>query len=160
MIGPSLLGEHNKKSDYLTVLGVFVGMCFFFADELKSGFENMNIKVIIGDCCSILSGVTMSLTNMPFIIKNGMPDTRSLIFMILAGIINCSLPAIFYSMGLKTVSALSAMLISLLEPLMNPIWVLIFYGEIPSILCIIGGVMIIFFVIIREILHKKQFKNG
>lgn len=187
LIGPFLLGEHNKKSDYLTVLGVFVGMCFFFADELRAGFENMNIKVIIGDCCSILSGVTMSLTTMllrkqknggkgvdsymlsmlfvslitlPFIIKNGLPDSRSLIFMILAGVINCSLPAIFYPMGLKTVSALSAMLISLLEPLMNPIWVLIFYGEIPSILCIIGGVMIISFVIIREILHKKQFKNG
>ena len=64
LIGPSLLGEHNKKSDYLTVLGVFIGMCFFFADELKSGFENMNIIVIIGDCCSILSGVTMSLTTM------------------------------------------------------------------------------------------------
>lgn len=119
--------------------------------------------------CAFCSAATMIL----FVIANRLTTAANAIhhkkrnarhpllnFLILAGIINCSLPAIFYPMGLKTVSALSAMLISLLEPLMNPIWVLIFYGEISSILCIIGGVMIIFFVIIREILHKNQFKNG
>ena len=44
----------------------------------------------------------------------------------------------------------------MIEPLMNPVWVLIFVHEVPELLCIIGGLIIIGCVVLREVLGRKH----
>ena len=44
----------------------------------------------------------------------------------------------------------------MIEPLMNPVWVLIFVHEVPDIFCIIGGLIIIGCVVLREVLGRKH----
>ena len=39
----------------------------------------------------------------------------------------------------------------MIEPVLNPVWVFLGYGEIPSITAIIGGVIILGAIIIRTL---------
>ena len=91
-----------------------------------------------------------------FAAGNGMPDVKSLIFLVLLGTVQMGLPNYMYAVGIKTVRALSASLITMIEPLMNPVWVLIFVHEVPELLCIIGGLIIISCVVLREVLGRKH----
>ncbi len=187
LLGPILLNEKNKWSDYLCVFGVIAGMFLFFADSFfsqKTG--NFNKIRLWGNIIAVLSGITYALCTIflrkvkgfkgasqnsfilaqlitfifciPFILKNGLPDKQSIIFLILLGILQMALPNALYAYGIKTVSALSAILITMIEPLMNPVWVAIFANEIPSATCIAGGIIILFFIVIREAINTRLSK--
>lgn len=91
-----------------------------------------------------------------FTTENSIPDGRSLLFLILLGVFQMGIPNVMYSIGIKKVRALSASLITMLEPLMNPVWVLIFVGEVPSWYSILGGVIILGCILGREILGSKK----
>lgn len=185
LFGPVFLGEKNTKIDYLTVAGVFVGMLMFFADEFAGGLGNLNKTVMIGNLLAVLSGVTMGFTTiflrkqksgksvesymisqllgfvifLPAVFSNGLPDGRSCVFIVLLGIVVGGLPGIFYATGLRTVSALTASLVAMTEPLMNPIWVFIFMGEIPGKFCIAGGIVIVGFVVFRIMFSSMKAKR-
>lgn len=181
IFGPKLLGEKNSKIDYISIAGVLVGMIIFFANELTSGLEKINKRIILGDLFAILSGFCLAFYTMftrmqknskavnssilsqilgliftlPFLFVNGIPDGKSVFFLFLCGLINGALALFFYPLGLKKISALSASLLSMIEPITNPIWVLIFTGEMPSPLCILGGLIILSFVVFRIVFQKK-----
>lgn len=59
------------------------------------------------------------------------------------GVIQLGIPYFLFSKGLKTVSLQEASLIVLLEPVLNPIWVALAVGEVPSMATLIGGGMIL-----------------
>lgn len=71
------------------------------------------------------------------------------------GVFQNGIPSILYSRGLDKVPALTGSFISMIEPLMNPVWVFLATGECPSILALIGGVLIIGFVTMRGAVQKK-----
>jgi drug/metabolite transporter (DMT)-like permease len=56
-----------------------------------------------------------------------------------------------FSFGLKRVFAVEASIISMVEPVLNPVWVLIGYGEVPAVYAIAGGVIIISAITIRTV---------
>ncbi|MCR4733873.1 MAG: DMT family transporter [Treponema sp.] len=223
-----LLGEKNKKIDYITFAGIVVGMLLFFADNLlqKESGEFAE-TALLGNILALCSGITFAgttifqrkqqllaaqeeqaqnirLNNVPdrileeksdtekqspaenktkkqkslnssrdafmiaqlitccfglpfvFLKENGIPDSKSLIFLLLLGIFQMGIPNIMYSIGIKKVTALSASLITMIEPLMNPIWVFIFTHEIPGWKCLLGGLIILGFILLREILAKSK----
>ena len=48
-----------------------------------------------------------------------------------------------FTFGLKRVSALESSLVAMLEPILNPVWVMIGFGEMPGFYAIIGAAIII-----------------
>ena len=50
---------------------------------------------------------------------------------------------ILMCIGLRTTPAVTASLICGLEPIMNPVWVALFYGEKMSRLALIGAVIVV-----------------
>lgn len=106
----------------------------------------------------MIAQIITALFGLSFIFfkENSIPDLQSLIFLLLLGIFQMGIPNVMYSKGIKNVPALSASLITMLEPLMNPIWVLIFVHEIPSWSCILGGVLILGFILLREVVSQKK----
>ena len=91
-----------------------------------------------------------------FSTDNGIPDKKSLLFLVLLGVVQMGIPNVAYTIGIKKVRALSASLITMLEPLMNPVWVFLFVHEIPSIFSIIGGIIILACILMREIINKRK----
>lgn len=54
----------------------------------------------------------------------------------------------FFQRGLRTTRALTASLISLIEPVINPVWVALLVGEIPSVSTFFGGVFVLISVVL------------
>lgn len=54
------------------------------------------------------------------------------------------------------VRAFAVNFISMIEPLMNPIWVLLFVGEVPSLPAIFGGILILGCITIRTVIQNKK----
>ncbi|MHC5543562.1 EamA family transporter, partial [Singulisphaera rosea] len=59
------------------------------------------------------------------------------------GLIQMAIPYIFFARGLRTIDAPEASLITLVEPILNPIWVLLVAGERPAGATIVGGLLLL-----------------
>lgn len=168
-----LRDEKTTFIDILVIIGVFCGMVLFFFDELS-------FSTNIGNFIALISGITFGLTAVflrrqkkarpidsfmlahlitfvaaiPFIFKAGLPSTTSSIGIVLLGVLQTGIPSILFGWGIVGVSALSAALITMLEPILNPIWVAIFIHEYPSPRAVIGGVIIICCITFRSVFYS------
>ena len=104
----------------------------------------------------ILGNILTGIIGLPFIIDSGIPSQQSMIALIVLGVFQLGIPYILYSKAIKHVSALDAVLIPVLEPILNPIWVFLLLGESIGILPIIGGAIIITAITIRAILYRTK----
>ena len=169
IMGYFFLKEKIYKKDIFAIIIIMIGMILFVKDGLKSGN-------LFGDFLGLLSGISfagvsvtlrMDKDNDPmqnvfwgnivgFIIaipfmKGIELTTPNIIGALSLGIFQLGTAYVLYVKGLKYVSALEGVLIPMLEPILNPIWVMLVVGEKPGTLAIIGGVIIISGVLIREI---------
>ncbi len=175
MFGPVILGEKNKISDYISVVVVICGMVLFFSEGLETGNMAGNViaalsGVAFGFCTifmrnqspdrSINSFVLAHLITFvsccPFVFIYGMPSPLSCVGLLLLGFFQIGIPSVLYSVGLKNVRALTATFISMIEPLMNPVWVMLFTGETPSWQCIAGGSLILGCIGVRAVLARQK----
>jgi drug/metabolite transporter, DME family len=67
------------------------------------------------------------------------PDPRDWLMLVAFGVVQLAIPYILFARGLRVVQAPEAALITLLEPVLNPIWVLLRHGERPADATLIGG---------------------
>jgi len=65
-------------------------------------------------------------------------------------------PIHLFSIAIKHVTAMEAILIPIIEPILNPIWVLLMVGEVPGKWAIVGGVIVIAAVTTRGILTNRR----
>jgi drug/metabolite transporter (DMT)-like permease len=84
-----------------------------------------------------------------------LPDAKSWLGLLLLGVFQLGLSYIFYAAAIKHVSALEAILIPVLEPLLNPLWVFLLLGESPGWWAMIGGVIVLGAVTTRRVLMTK-----
>jgi len=80
---------------------------------------------------SNVTGITMSL------------DLLGIIGILFLGVFQIALGYVFYMKSLKLISPLDTSLICLIEPLTNPVWVLIFVKEVPSAFALTASVFVI-----------------
>jgi drug/metabolite transporter, DME family len=59
------------------------------------------------------------------------------------GVVQLGIPYWLFSKGLEHVSVQEASLIVLIEPVLNPLWVALIVGELPSGVTLIGGIFIV-----------------
>ena len=67
-----------------------------------------------------------------------------------------ALAYIFMCSGLKTTPAVTASLISGIEPILNPILVAIFYGETIGSFALVGAAFVIVTVLVYNVLLAKK----
>jgi drug/metabolite transporter (DMT)-like permease len=75
------------------------------------------------------------------------PSIASILFM---GIFQIGAASLLFSAGIKRISAFSAMLTAMIEPVLNPVWVLLVTGEAPSLAALFGGLVIIAAVVVAS----------
>jgi len=77
------------------------------------------------------------------------------------GAVQLGLPYFLFSKGLQNLSLQEASLIALIEPVLNPLWVALTVGEIPSTATLTGGTMILMGLGVRylwPILHRPAVR--
>lgn len=153
--------ERPKRMDIAASVVVFIGIICFFIDGLSSG--NM-----LGNVLAVLSGVSYAGVFMMNSFEKS--DSLSSIFLGQAlsavtcvwfvfgetdfgitaiggiaalGIFQLALAYIFMSKGLDEVPAVTASLTTAIEPILNPLWVALFYHEMITPLAFVGAVIVI-----------------
>jgi drug/metabolite transporter (DMT)-like permease len=88
-----------------------------------------------------------------FVVSSQLTLTLSQLgILVVMGAVQLGLPYFLFSKGLQSVSLLEASLIALIEPVLNPVWVALTVGEIPSTATLSGGLMILFGLGVRYLL--------
>ncbi|ACF13184.1 protein of unknown function DUF6 transmembrane [Chloroherpeton thalassium ATCC 35110] len=86
-------------------------------------------------------------------------STADSVMVAFLGILQIGIPYVIFSRGIAAIPALDASLLSMLEPVLNPIWVLLFVGEIPSFNAIIGGAILLAAVAFQSYRTGQFFKS-
>jgi drug/metabolite transporter (DMT)-like permease len=80
---------------------------------------------------------------LPFVWFLATPMPAQLVVLFLFGAVQMGLPYWLVARGLRVVSPQEAGMITLLEPLLNPLWAYLIAAEAPSALTLVGGAFIL-----------------
>ncbi|MBI3169326.1 MAG: EamA family transporter [Chloroflexi bacterium] len=172
------LREKPSRTDFLAMFIIFLGLTLFFADKLST-------DGLYGNLLAILSGITSAVMIVSFRAqKDGNPAESNLIaFLVTAtfgfpfilqetwtvtdwsilaflGIFQIGLAFIFFTKGIKHIPALEANLIGTLEPVLNPIWVFLFYGERMGVFALVGGLVVLGGVVLSAVGSARMAKES
>ena len=164
------MGERLKGRDWLFVAAVMGGMLLFFMDQLSVfGFWG-NIAALISGISFgwltlllrkqkagspvetvLLGNILTGIIALPFIARGPLPPTSDWGYIFLLGIFQLGLSYILYAEAIKHITALSSVLIAMIEPILNPLWVVLIIGEVPGPWAVVGGLIIVGTVTIRAV---------
>lgn len=158
-----ILKKRIRRNDALVVSFTLIGIALFFFDQLKPGYILGNFVAIaagmfmagmfmaVGELereqrfSGILIGQSLTfLVGLPFIIATRPEFTVvSTLSILVLGVFQLGISYILYVESTKYCPPLACSLLGAAEPLLNPVWVLIFDGERPGIFALIGGVIVV-----------------
>lgn len=158
-----LYRKRIRRADAVVVTFTLLGIALFFFDQLQPGYILGNFVAIaagmfmagmfmaVGELESeqrfsgILIGQSLTfLVGLPFIIITKPEFTATAVISILVlGVFQLGISYILYVKSSRYCPPLACSLLGAAEPLLNPVWVLIFDGERPGIFALIGGVIVV-----------------
>lgn len=173
----SFLGEKANIADWVSILIIFVGLSSFFYEDLSYfqlwgnilsilsgiGFAGLTLcmrkeKKANPIDCVLMGNILTFLVCIPFY-KNGVTlDIKPWVSIIFLGFIQLGLSYIFFSIAIKYVKALDAIIYPVIEPLVNPILTFLFLGELMSNTAVFGGALVIIGVVGRG-LYQNLYSN-
>lgn len=168
-----------EKINLITIIICFSGMILFFLGELSPGYFEGNIFALLSGVAfaafmigmrknkpeyqfsSIFYGnILVSLICVPFILDISVLTFSDLWMVAFLGIFQIGIAYAIFGYGLKRVYAIEASLIGMIEPVLNPVWVFFGYGEIPSLMAIAGGIIIVATISIRAFVLESPVMKG
>jgi len=161
LLSPWLLKESITGIDWLAVLVTFAGVGIFFLGELT-------VTATTGNLLAVASGIFFALCILtlrkgrngsaihmvlfgnvitallcgPFLFGDSL-HANDVLPLVLLGVGQLGLGYILFTKGIAHVSAMEGVLIPVLEPILNPVWVILFVGETPSAHAVVGGVIVL-----------------
>jgi drug/metabolite transporter (DMT)-like permease len=162
LLAPVFLKESTSRRDWLFIMLAACGMVMFFMDELSAGGLTGNILgvcsgVFFASFCLVLrcapqdyaadmvvwGNVAAFFLSLPFMDFQHIPDAGGWLVLLALGCFQLGLGYYFYTRAAAHLTALELIVIPVLEPLLNPLFVALFLGEIPGMWSIAGGVLVV-----------------
>ena len=165
--------KRPRLLDLITCLLVLGGVVCFFIDSLSMGG-------MLGNILALLSGLTYAgvfllndfpdsdpissvfwgdmisvVTGLPFLLQETVFTPTAVISLIILGAFQVGLAYVLMCIGLKTTPAVTASLISGIEPILNPVLVAVFYAEPIGPMALVGAVIVIGSVVIYNVIRAK-----
>jgi len=174
LIGRWYLHERASRIDWLVIAVALFGIALFFMDRLTVAGWWGNILALVSGlafaavalflrkekagspvAAIVLGNVIVALAGAPFIFQAPSLGGDGLWRLLLLGAVQLGLPYVFYATAIKQVTALEATLIPLLEPVLNPLWVMLALGEQPGQWAIVGALLVLGAVLGRGLLMVR-----
>jgi drug/metabolite transporter (DMT)-like permease len=175
LLGAWFLGERSTPADWITIAVALGGMALFFKDSLTLGHLG-------GDALSVLSGVFFAvmtialrkqkdgspvesiilgniiafLVGLPWIIKSPLLPASGWVALLVLGVVQLGVSYWLYARAIRHVTALEAVLIPVIEPVLNPVWVLLFMHERPTRWAVVGGAVVLGAVTVRAVISVRS----
>ena len=171
-----ILKEKPYREHWLSLGLVCFGMILVFGNRLGRGS-------LLGDSLAVMSGIAFAANSVALrAIKNNNPldvmvcahiicavfsvpffilyppetNTGNILSILFMGIFQIGAASALFVYGIKRIRAVQAMLTASIEPVLNPVWVLLVTGERPSLFVIFGGAFIITAVFISSLSGRQQ----
>ena len=165
-----------RKGDLAVVVTVLGGITLFFFDQLGPStiagnfvaiaagmfmagmymtvgnieLEERFSAIVIGQAVAFLVGLPFLVTTKPLL------NAATVSSVLVLGIFQLGISYVLYVCASAKCSALACCLLGAVEPLLNPVWVMIFDGETPGVFALVGGVIVIVAVTAWSIWDGKQ----
>ncbi|MBC8323144.1 MAG: EamA family transporter [Candidatus Marinimicrobia bacterium] len=171
----SFLGERSTKVDWLAIIFMLTGLVLFFLDDLTTAGYLGNVCAIAAGVAfavftvllrkqknaspgeSILLGNILTLIiGLPAIMTSVTWEIQPWIFTFILGIFQLGIPYILFTIAIKHVTALDAIIYPTIEPIINPVLVYVFIGESLGHWAVWGGALVLGGVIFRGIVQKVK----
>lgn len=168
------LHERMTRIDILCVGGVLAGLVLFVLEGMSGGH-------LLGDLIALGSGVTFAalavsmraqkdanpmesvilgnLLNAVICLPIGFALSKpvsGLEWLVVLGLVQLGLSYVLYSFAVRHVGALQVVLLTVLEPLLNPVWVFLATGEKPGMYAVLGGIIVLGMVVLHAVLKKRE----
>lgn len=180
LLEPYFIRTKLKKINIFTVILCFVGMALFFVEQLSTPDNWLGIWI------ALLSGVILTgllitqkmnkaefqpgavflgnilvcIITLPWFLDAPLPSMTENSYLMILGFGQLGLGFALFLYGQKHLPAIESSLIAMLEPILNPVWVFIGYGEYPGNWAVLGGLVIIAALVFRlywiEIREKRN----
>ncbi len=172
----SILFWHKRpqRLDVIVCVVTLLGVICFFVESLEAGGMLGNVLALIsgvtyagvfllndlpnadpissvfwGDLCSAVLGL-------PFLVRETQFTPTAITSLVVLGAFQVGLAYILMCRGLKTTPAVTASLISGIEPVLNPILVAVFYHETIGPLSLVGAIIVVGAVFVYNALKARQ----
>jgi len=163
VLAPRFLGEPTRPRDWLALLVAVAGMTLFFWDDMTpqgklgiglalcSSVTFAGIPLCLrrlgdsgGQSESVLLGnALLAVVCLPFYFQGPWPDAKGVGALLALGVVQTGLAYYIFTRAIRHVRALPAILIPVIEPVLNPLWVFLFIGEEPSFHAMLGGALVL-----------------
>ena len=148
----------NGGNWWAIVSGITIGLAFVFysynLQKVKKG-NLLGIVALINIISAIFYGILLLFRYSP------PPSSfNEIIILSISGIVISGISYALYGEGLREVSMEKAMIICLAEPVLNPLWVYLGKGEIPSMTTVIGSILILLSSIVDITFSIKNNKKA
>lgn len=161
LLSPVVTKEPMRARDALAIAVAMAGMALFFVGKFEARGMAGNLMALLSSVffaglilalrrenqaaqsAVTWGNVALSLALIPFVADDLALTITSFLILLFLGVFQIGLAYTLFVRGLRSVTATQASLTGMLEPVMNPIWVLIFLGERPSPYAIVGGAIVL-----------------
>lgn len=161
ILSPLVLHEKMQRRDVIAIVVAMAGMALFFVGKLEARGMAGNAWALLSSIffammilalrrehdksrAAVMWGnIVLAAALLPFVANDLTLTPKSFLAFLGLGVFQIGLAYAFFVKGLQHVTATQASLTGMLEPVANPIWVLLFLGEKPSVFAIAGGVIVL-----------------
>lgn len=162
------------KRDVVTCIAVFAGICIFFVDGLKTGNVAGDIAAVLSGVCyagvfmmntargadpvssCFLGQLTSGIIFTPLCLNETVFTLPVLSTVFILGVVQVGLAYLFLTYGISRIDPVAGVLITSMEPILNPVWVALFYGETISPLSAAGAVIVFGAVVMYNISRARE----
>ena len=175
ILGRWMLDEETSWVDWLTIALVFGGLGLFFLDRVTLTGMTGNL-IAVGSGISfaflliflrkqkhgspvesiILGNIVTALVGIPFLVI-AFPDRSGWLGILILGVFQLGLGYVVYTRVIRKVSALEAVLIKGIEPILNPLFVYFLIGEKPGPWALVGAAIVFAGVTARSVFSSLDF---
>ena len=167
------LKEKISSRGYVAIMLAMIGVTLMIGDSLGTGSLKGNLAALtIPINFSVLvliirkypkvdmipaifyAGIFSCLYGL-FLLEGLSISTKDIWLSFLLGVPQLAFGFIFITIGSRTTPAVMVGLLMLMESIFAPIWVWLFYNEIPPISVLVGGMVILSAVVMKSLDYKK-----
>ena len=175
IFGPWFLKEKASRRDWLAVGAVMVGIVVFFMDKLSpEGFLGNMLAVLSGVSFAwmtlflrkqkrgspvesvFLGNLLAAVIGLPFFLREELPEIHGILMLIALGTFQLGFSYVLYTKAIQKVRAFEAVLITMLEPVLNPVWVFLLLGEVPGNWALAGGTIVMATVVLHGLAASRK----
>ncbi len=149
-----------QKIDLIACAAVLSGVCLFFVDGIRAGNWLGNLTAVLSGICyagvfmmntgkkadaissSFLGQLAAGLIFTPLCARETDFSLPVLGLVLALGVVQIGIAYILFSNGIRNTPPVAASLITGMEPILNPLWVALFYGERITALSMLGAVIV------------------